>query len=451
MAIKVKTPLDDETGSPRKDPNEGGEGGSTDPKDLKQPNKPDEEGNKGEKNDDDKTGKKPDPERGEGGESDVGKKTNEDDSSSDDSSEVVVVDDKEYKLDKDGNAVDDKGEVFMSKEELDRLSEEPEGGDKEGEGDRDVTIEDVEKLSGIEIYDEEGKKIEYETTLEGLAKREKDIKEMAAKSAASKAIQDFFNNNPDLYKAYVHKSKTGSLEGFTSQPFYKGMQLDEKNEDQLMGLVVEAEIKRGSSPERAKSIAKYFKTDGKLAEEGKQAHEYLMSLEEKELQEFEKSKTDNLNQQIEQEKKIYGTYYDENGREVVVDTEGSFYNKIVTKGEFGKFFIPHEGIKIKQEDGSIKRFTRRDIFDYVAKPITQDGRTQAELDEAKKRQDRDTVLYSYIINLTKGNISSLVDKAVIKEKGKGIKKRLSTSKGSSKKTEQQLGGSTKMKIKTPID
>lgn len=360
-------------------------------------------------------------------------------------SPIITVDDVEYKLDKDGNAVKEDGSVFMSKEELDKLSKADEPTPDDNNEPIEATIADLEKLSGIEIRDTSGSKVEFDLTLESLAKREKAIKDLGVKEGTSKALDNFFKENPDIYRALAHKQKTGSLDGFTTQPIYKSMQVDTNNEEQLINLIVEAEVKKGSSPERARSIAKYFKAENQLAKEGQDAHKFLVSLEDKEIQSYEQIKQQNYKQAIEQEAKLYGTYYDESGKEVVVDTEGSFYNKIVTKGQFGNFVIPEGGIKLKAKDGSIKTLSRRDIFDYVAKPVTENGLSQAQVDEMNRLKNTDNLLSQWIGNLTGNDFSQLIERKILEEKSKVIKARLST-KSTTKTPSTPSTGNLKLKV-----
>lgn len=363
-------------------------------------------------------------------------------STSKESDESIIIDDKAYKLDKEGNAISDDGEVFMSKDELDKLSEvEPPSTD-----DVDVSIDDLEKTSGIELLDPDGNKITYDFTLEGLAKREKDIKEFGYKEGSNTALKEFFSANPDLYKAFVYKSKKGTLEGFSNEPYYKTIQLDVNNEDQLMNLIIEAEVKKGSSIERAKSIAKFFKAENKLEDEGKEAHNYLISLEDKEINEFESQRLQQEKEELEYQKKYFGTYFDEKGKEVIVGNEGSIYNKIVTKGKFGNFVIPQEGIKVTTPDNKVKTLSRKQIYDYISLPVTREGYTQAQLDDMKRLNNQDNLLYQYLLNLTGNNIGQLLQRKVLEEKSKDIKRRLQTKKSDSTSSPSESNKNKQLKV-----
>lgn len=345
-----------------------------------------------------------------------------DDKPSDDTpaSELVEIDGNEYTINDKGDALDKDGKVFMTKEEMDKL-ETPDDKDS----DTAVSIEDIEKMSGIEVYDSEGKKLEFDLTVEGLAKREKAIKEQSIREGSNKVMDDFFKSNPDLYKAFIHKQKTGSLEGFTSQPFYKSMQLDKNNEQQLIQLVIEAEQKKGKTAEQAKRYAQYLKVENALDTEGEEAYKYLVAMEDKEFSSYEQTKQASKQQEIKSQLEFYGNYYDDSGKEVIVDKPGTIYNKIVTEGKFGNLAIPEDGININKDNKKVK-LSRRDLFDYVARPVDQHGRTQAQIDLDNKLSNSDYLLQQYMANLTGNDLDVFLKRKVLENKRDGIKRRLNT-------------------------
>jgi hypothetical protein len=347
-----------------------------------------------------------------------------------DTIESIEIDGKDYSLNENGDAIDSEGKVVMSKADIEQHSKSPKGeeedaseGDPKGdEEEAEVSIADIQKVSGIELYDNEGKPVEYEMTVEGLAKREKDIKDTFLKQGQETALQEFFNSNPDLYNALLFKQKNGSLEGFVNKGRYADTEFKDKDEDFLYNTIVEAEIKRGRSPEQAKRIANYSKNDGKLKDDGKDAYDYLVDLDKKEEEQIKLKQDQEYAERLDRYKNHYGLYYDEKGKEVVVDNEGSVYNKVVTKGEIKGLTIPLEGLKVKRSDGTVKTYSRRDIFNYVAMAADpKTGMTQAQLDEANKLSNVDELLFRYLYNLTGGKMEQLVERKVLEGTAKRIK------------------------------
>ena len=435
MAIRVKTPINKDTGSIEESKAAGVEEPKVDD------TKPKEDVEESEKKEGDEAST-----QSPGGEEEIAGETSDD--------EVVEVDGTEYKINADGDAVGEGGKIFMKKEELDELEkgsseEEKPKEEKPKQDDTDVTIEDLEKLSGIIITDESGKKVVHDFTLEGLAEREARIKELGLKEGVSQTLQEFFNNNPDLYKAYIHKQNKGTLEGFTNEPVYSQIELDETNEQQLFDLIVEAEVKKGSSVERARSIAKFFKAEDKLAEEGKTAHAYLADIEKRTIDKFKKDQDRVKQEKKQEEAQFFGTYFNENGKEVVVGGENTIYGKVVEKGKVGNFVIPQSGIKVKVGEET-KVLTRRDIFDYMSKPVNNQGQTQAQIDLAKRFKDMDVLLESYLLNLTNNDVGTLVERKVLEEKSKNIKRRLSTGSKTGTGASDSPSRDKDKRIKIPI-
>ncbi|KAF5080378.1 hypothetical protein DSECCO2_120200 [anaerobic digester metagenome] len=340
--------------------------------------------------------------------------------SNNDDNQTILIDDKEYKYDANGNALNDDGTIYMTKEQITEL-------ETAGE----VNIADLEKLSGIEIFDENGQKIQYDLTLESLAKRESDIKKLGYIEASKTVLDNFFASNPDIHKLYIQKQNYGTLENVTPEPVYSNLQLDITNEAQLKNIIIAAEVKKGKTNESAKRYAEYCKAENTLVEESKAAHTYLISDEQAQFKQAEDRRVNERKLAIEQDSKIYGTYYDDNGKEIITNTPGSIYHKIVTEGKFGNFVIPMEGIKITKPDGTTITLNRRQVFDYVATPVLN-GKTQAELDEAARLNNIDYRLQRYMLNLTGNKMDTLIERAALEQRNNQIKKTLSTSKSTVK-------------------
>jgi hypothetical protein len=371
---------------------------------------------------------------------------NDNGNSSDDT--VVSIDDKDYSIDKDGNALNEDGSVFMSKDELDALSNSDNDTDKGANDNLDVTIEDLEKLSGVILKDKDGNKLSFDMSLEGLAKREKHVKDHGFNEGVNTALKEFFNNNVDLYKAYIHKQKTGSLEGFSAKSIYSDVSLQGASEEQLMNLVIDAETRAGKNPDEAKRYAKFLKVENALEDAANKSLEFLKSQENKEFEAYEQTKQDEVKKQIEFDKKYYGTYYDETGKEVIVDTPDSIYNKIVTKGQFGNYVIPEDGITVKSKDKEIK-LSRKDIFNYISTPVTNDGKSKADLDLDNLFANVDFRLRFYMMNLTGNDLSVFLNREVLKQKSSTIKRKLSTGVPSNTNVVNDNNASKKV-LKLPV-
>ena len=98
---------------------------------------------------------------------------------------VVEIDGESYSIDDNGNAVKD-GKVVYTKEQLDSFEEATKEVDE-----NTATIEDLEKITGIEIKDENGNPVRHEMTVEGLAEREIAIKRLGEAEGFQKGFRLF--------------------------------------------------------------------------------------------------------------------------------------------------------------------------------------------------------------------------------------------------------------------
>lgn len=349
---------------------------------------------------------------------------------------VVEIDGESYSIDDNGNAVKD-GKVVYTKEQLDSFEEATKEVDE-----NTATIEDLEKITGIEIKDENGNPVRHEMTVEGLAEREIAIKRLGEAEGFQKGFTKFLQDNPDVAEIINYKQRFGTIEGFNNTIDYSTVSLSDK-EDELYNLIVTAEIHKGTNPERAKRIAEHSKADGTLKDDAKDSLDYLKRAQEVEISNRRKLEEAALQEEIEKESNFYGVTYDvENGSVKVLDVENSIYDSVVKKGVVNGYQIPLEGLKVKTDKG-VKQFSRQDIFDYLAKPVYEENGvyyTQAQIDEIRRVSNPQEYAFRCILNLV-GSPDQLVKEAINKDKIQTIKK-LSTKKPVSK------GGSVNTKITT---
>ena len=359
----------------------------------------------------------------------------------------VEIDGDTYTIDENGNALKD-GNIIYTKEQLDEMSETDNEID-DSEDDSVVTINDIAKLSGINLVDDDGNPIEYEWSEEGLAKREADVYTLGKQEGFKDGFTQYLNENPDIAAIIEYKNRFGTIEGYSNTVDYSKMSLPE-SEDELMALIYAAEIQRGNPPERAKKIAEFAKANNDLANDAKLSLDYLKKNQEQEIKNRQQQIAIQEQQERQQEIAFYGVDYI-NGKEIVVpEAKGSLYDCIVNKGTLKNYQIPIEGITIKTENG-IKKMSRKEVFDYLSKPVKEiDGvyYTQAQLDEISKINDPQEYALRCIANLN-GGISNLVEKKIAEKEIKrlrSLKENKDRAKGKvTKKTETNTG-----KIVLPI-
>lgn len=346
-----------------------------------------------------------------------------------------------FTLDDKGNAVNDKGEIVYTVDALKELEEDPDNSDDGGKD--SSSIEDISKITGINILENNEPKV-YENTVEGFAARENDVRQFGFEEGSEKAINTFFSQNPEFKDMYQYKQNHGSIEGFGEHVDYSKIEVNKEN---AYNYILQAELKKGNSPERAKRIADISNVDETLVEDGKEALSFLKNLQDN-------SDAASLHEQevmrenaIREEMNYYGIAVEENGNEKDLNIDNSVYDLIVKKGSVGNITIPENGIAIKK-DGAIKTISRKEIFDYISKPTVEiEGEyyTQAEVDEYTRMSDKTNLMQRYIHNLVGEDINSLVTAAKLKDKANAVRRIVIKSN-----TNRNAASNKNRKVKIPI-
>lgn len=362
--------------------------------------------------------------------------------------EYVEIDGKQYVLDKDGNALENNNIVY-TKEQLDGMSED---NDDNNNQEPSVTVKDISDRSGIVITDNNGNAIDYDMSVEGLAKREIDIYNKGVKDAESQAVNNFLKANPDILDVVNYKLTYGTIEGYTSGFDYSKVQLDKNNKNQLKDIIIKSEVAKGNSVERATRIANLIEADNTLETEAEEALNYLKNQQQQKAEANIRAAQEEQLRAIEEQNKFYGVGVDAKGNVVDLNIEGSIYDIVVKKGDIQGLHIPEAGVKIKTSKGD-RIVSRQELYNYIANPVKQiDGYwyTQAQLDDMARMNNPEYMVFNYIRNLMEDDISQLIKKEINKDKVLTIR-RLSSKNNKSAGTKRRTnGGLGEDKIVLPI-
>lgn len=319
-------------------------------------------------------------------------------------------------LDKEGNALDDKGEVVYTSTQLSELDSQEQTEDQ---------FTAISALSGINLLNADGTPKVYENTVEGFAKRELDIKQLALQEGSTLGVQTFLQSNPELADMYEYKRMYGSLVGYSDHVDYSKMTIDPSQKEVNIDIIYKAEIQKGTSPDRAKRIANFSAADDTLVADANEALEFLKTAQASKVKEIATRNNEVIRKEIEKENMYFGVAYDDKGKEIVLNVKDSIYDIVVNQGVIGGVTIPKDGLVVKNADGSATNYTRKQIFDYISLPVKEiDGElvTQAQLDEYKRLANKTELVGSYIRNLLGGDLSQLVEASKLKDKVNTVRK-----------------------------
>lgn len=308
----------------------------------------------------------------------------------------ITIGDVEYTI-KDGVAVDADGNIKLDKEALQKVIEE-----SIAEGDEsDDYIEELSSLTGFKPVDDKGNDIEYENSIDGIAKYISDTVRQEGGRIYQEEQDAFFTNHPQMKDAYNYLRVNKSLEGYGNVTNHAEVTLDKSNTEQLSAMIVEGEMLRGRTKEQALRMVGYAKDDNRLFEEatdnltfvkGKEAAE--ATAREAAVAAMDKADSDAAIK-----------YWD--GIKSTIDA-----------GTLEGYIIP-ENIQTRDDKNIVTTKSREDFYNYVSQTVDKDGNSAAALARAERGAELE-LLIDYVM-FTGGDLKSLVNLQVKKEKAKDAK------------------------------
>lgn len=307
---------------------------------------------------------------------------------------VIELGEASYTIDKDGNAVDEKGNIFKTNAELKALIDE--NGIEENKG--ETLIQTIQSKFGLEVKDENGNPVEFENTPEGISAYLDSVLETREQEVAQAALDTLFNTYPAINQALNYIKVNGNLDGFNEIKDRGNIVVDKDNEDQQIAIIKEEWQTQGKKGNVDSYIA-YLKSAGTLYDTAVESNQTLKEINDtKQAELAEKAKArDEARQEAEAE------YWDE-------------VDKVLANKEIGGYKIP-DSIPVTR-DGKKMVLTSADFKNYISRPVDKEGNTQYMLDEMKldkKAVMQDELIHAYL-RFTGGDYSSLVGMAINKEK-----------------------------------
>ena len=347
-------------------------------------------------------------------------------------SQEVEIDGKVYKIDDKGNAVNEDGTVFMDKIGIDDLIA------KQTQTESNISL--IQKSVNIIPVDDKNNPIVYEDTIEGLASYINDVTQIRLNQGETDFRNKFFEENPDLYNVYVHKLNTGSIEGFGNYVDWSKFEVDKMDDAALSNMIIANLVRTGTEKNQADYLVKLIVADGKLKDQAKVAQTELVKADTDARANAEAIHA----QQEADNKKATDDYWD-------AVTNSIQSGKLTINGQVYK--LP-QVYRIKGEDGKITTANANDFLNYIMKPVefTIDGQTytatqnefDAYLENSKKTHEN--AIFEALRRFVKYDDSQFIAEQVRQETVKRIV--LSTKTGSSKG--QDINTPTSTKLNLPI-
>jgi hypothetical protein len=152
---------------------------------------------------------------------------------------IIEDGDNKYTVDKDGNLIDDKGNIFKAKNEVAAYLKEFEVEDTKEEN--TIDVKSIQELVGVSVTSEDGKAVTFENTPQGVASYIQSVIDLKRDEFAQAGVNKLFEDYPivgDFLNYYV--ANGNSFEGFGELRDRSGIEVDENNVSQQEAIVREA-------------------------------------------------------------------------------------------------------------------------------------------------------------------------------------------------------------------
>lgn len=314
---------------------------------------------------------------------------------------VIEDGDNKYTVDKDGNLIDDKGNIFKAKNEVAAYLKEFEVEDASNED--KIDVKSIQELVGVSVTSEDGKPVTFDNTPQGVASYVQSVLDLKRDEFAKAGVNKLFEDYPvvsDFLNYYV--ANGNSFEGFGELRDRSGIEVDENNVSQQEAIVREA-FKEFNRRGNVDKYIQYLKDSNELFNVAK---EELEALQKADNDVREANAKEALRVKAEEEKQLVEFW---NGVKECID-----------KRQIAGYRIP-ETVIIERNGKQIST-TPEDFFNYVYQ-VDDKGLSRYENDLMKlsPAERRDEELLKAWLKYTGKGYDSLIEMAVSDKEAKKLK------------------------------
>lgn len=314
---------------------------------------------------------------------------------------IIEDGDNKYTVDKDGNLIDDKGNIFKAKNEVAAYLKEFEVEDASNED--KIDVKSIQELVGVSVTSEDGKPVTFDNTPQGVASYVQSVLDLKRDEFAKAGVNKLFEDYPvvsDFLNYYV--ANGNSFEGFGELRDRSGIEVDENNVSQQEAIVREA-FKEFNRRGNIDKYIQYLKDSNELFNVAK---EELEALQKADNDVREANAEEALRVKAEEEKQLVEFW---NGVKECID-----------KRQIAGYRIP-ETVIIERNGKQIST-TPEDFFNYVYQ-VDDKGLSRYENDLMKlsPAERRDEELLKAWLKYTGKGYDSLIEMAVSDKEAKKLK------------------------------
>lgn len=300
---------------------------------------------------------------------------------------------------KDGNLVNNKGEVFKKAEEIkDYLAQFNSDNTNDS-----LTVAALQSILRVDVTDEDGKPMEFTDDESGRTAYVNKVIELKQKEASDIALNTFFANNPLVKQFNDYVTAGGDPKNFGQIPDRTGIQFDPENANQHKAIIRASWAENNNHGDVEKYI-KYLEDSGSLADTAK--------VELEAIKERDEANKKSIAEQAER------------ARRQELEELNAYYNKVNSKiegGLIGGFKIPDT--ITKEVNGQKIALGKKDFYDYVTRinPQTHLTKYQQDLDDMDEDDFMNRELLDAYLHFCGGTYQDLIKMAVKDEEVKRLK------------------------------
>ena len=309
-----------------------------------------------------------------------------------------------YKVDANGNIVDNKGNIFKEAKDVKEWLKSVDVADE-----KDIQTLDVASIRdalGFEITDEDGKPIEFTNDVNGVKSLVDSVIDIRSKELQEAAINRLYQDNPLLKQFQDYVQLNGTSRGFGEIPDRSGIQLDKDNKAQQIAVIKMAAKEFGNKSLNDNYI-KYLDDSGSLFAEAQTQLAALVEKDNNYRKNIEEEAARQREEQLNEMKEYWGRV-----------------NSLITSRNIGGYKIPESFTK--EVDGKKIVVTPNDFYKYVSTPIQrEDGSSstdyQRDLNNLSDEEYLNREMLDAWLMFTGGTYKDLIDMAVKEDEVRRLK------------------------------
>lgn len=253
-----------------------------------------------------------------------------------------------YTVSKNGDLVNDKGEVFKKKDEIQNWINSLEQEENNG-----IDLDGIQTAIGVEVIGEDGNPMEFTNDAEGVNAYVKAVIDLKSKELQDGAINKLYADNPILKQFQDYVTVNGTYHGFGELPDRTGWVIDKENTNQQEAIIKMAAAEFGNRSINDNYL-KYLKDTGALYDE---AINQLSALQEKD-KEVRKDIEARAIAARQQEQEEIENYWNK-------------VNDVINGRTIAGYKLPESFVK--EVNGKKQTVTPRDFYDYLSKQTEVDA------------------------------------------------------------------------------